>query len=100
MRQLMVRYQVKPERVDENEKLVGAVFESLHELEPGGFGYACFRLDDGVTFVHLVNETGEDEFGLTDVPAFQRFLEGLGDRVVEGPVATEMTPVASYRFFD
>ena len=100
MRQLMVRYTVKPECVAENEELVRAVYASLHELEPSGFGYATFRLEDGVSFVHLVNETGEGSIALNDVPAFQAFVEHIGDRCVEGPVATTMSPVGSFHLFD
>ena len=50
MRQVMVRYKVKPERVEENEALVRAVYEELAAGEPDGIRYATFRLDDGVSF--------------------------------------------------
>ena len=53
MRQVMVRYKVKPDRVAENEALVRAVYEELAATEPAGLRYATFRLEDGVTFVHL-----------------------------------------------
>ena len=52
MRQVMVRYRVKPERVAENEQLVRAVYDELKDVDPDRFQYATFRLDDGVTFVH------------------------------------------------
>ena len=53
MRQVMVRYKVKPERVEENEELVRAVYDELGRTEPAGLRYATFKLDDGVSFVHL-----------------------------------------------
>ena len=53
MRQVMVRYKVKPDRVAENEELVRAVYDELERVAPAGLRYATFRLDDGVSFVHL-----------------------------------------------
>jgi len=97
----MVRYQVKPEQVAANEELVRAVFDELHRVEPTGFGYVTFQLEDGVTFVHLVSESedGDRPVSLADMPAFQKFLEGIGDRCDVAPVATGMREIASYRLF-
>lgn len=100
MKQIMVRYQVKPEQAAANEELVRAVFDELHRVEPTGFGYVTFQLEDGVTFVHLVSESEEDRpVSLADMPAFQKFLEGIGDRCDVAPVATGMREIASYRLF-
>jgi hypothetical protein len=43
----VVRYQVKPERAEENQRLIEAVFAELEERAPEGFTYKVFRLDDG-----------------------------------------------------
>ena len=43
MRQVMVRYKVKPDRVAENEALVRAVYEELRAPQPAGLRYATFR---------------------------------------------------------
>ena len=51
----MVSYTLKPDRVDENERLVVAVFDALHRARPSGLRYATFRQADGVSFVHLVS---------------------------------------------
>jgi hypothetical protein len=40
MRQVMVRYKVRPERVEENEELVRAVYDEIPELDEIG----SFRL--------------------------------------------------------
>ena len=53
MRRVMVRYRVKPERVEENEQLVREVYEELGQRRPAGFRYGTFKLEDGVSFVHL-----------------------------------------------
>jgi len=101
MRSVMVRYRVKPDRVNENEELVRAVYEELHRTGLDGLGYATFRLPDGVSFVHIAREhTGAGEpTRLSTVTAFQRFQENLGDRLEEGPVVTALDEVGSFRLF-
>ncbi|MEX2539892.1 MAG: hypothetical protein WD646_14690 [Actinomycetota bacterium] len=98
MRTLMVRYKVKADRVAENENYVSKVFDELHKQDPSGFRYASFKLEDGVSFVHLVFEgstNGNNSLG--DLSAFQAFVSGIEDRCDEPPVATELTEVGSYR---
>jgi hypothetical protein len=94
MRRVMVRYQVHPDRVDENIALVQAVYAELAETSPAGFRYATYRCDDGVTFVHLATSDGPPP--LPGLAAFQRFQEGLPERCAEPPVATELREVGSY----
>jgi hypothetical protein len=96
MRQVIVRYRVKPDRVEENEALVRAVYEELHQTEPEGLRYATFRLEDGVSFLHLaITEDGQNP--LPQLEAFQRFQENVRDRCDEPPVVTEIRTVGSYR---
>ncbi|MEA2827789.1 MAG: hypothetical protein QOG43_2228, partial [Actinomycetota bacterium] len=71
MKSTVVRYQAKPDRADENQKLIEAVFADLEERRPEGFTYKVFRLDDGVSFIHVVIEHDiADPDSLQDVPAF------------------------------
>jgi hypothetical protein len=97
MRRVIVRYRVKPDRADENERLVRAVYEELHETKPEGLRYATLRLDDGVSFVHL-SESESDTSPLTEVPAFKAFQKEIADRTDEQPVVTEAEVVGSYGF--
>ena len=97
MRQVMVRYKVKSERVAENEALVRAVYEELARVKPDGLHYATFRLEDGVSFAHIaVTTDGSDP--LFDVEAFQRFQDGIADRCDEPPVVTALSEIGSFRF--
>jgi|SRR5690242_18288046 hypothetical protein len=101
MRQVMVRYTVKPEEAENNTELVHAVYEELHRDNPSGMRYATFQLDDGVSFIHLHSSDSEDGAKvLPSLPAFQRFQAGIADRCVEGPVVTELREVGSYRAFE
>jgi hypothetical protein len=98
MRQVMVRYRVKPERVEENEDLVRAVYVELRRTEPAGLRYATFKLDDGVSFVHLaLTESENGDSPLSKVKAFQEFQKEIEDRTDEGPLVTELEPIGSFR---
>jgi hypothetical protein len=100
MKRVMVRYKVKLDQVETNEALVRAVFDELQRTKPAGFGYATFKLDDGVSFVHIVQEADGERNSLADVKAFAEFREGIRDRCDEPPVATELHEVGSFQFFD
>jgi hypothetical protein len=98
MQRVMVRYRVKPDQVAENETLVRAVYDELDRTDPAGLRYATFQLDDGVTFLHLASiETDDGHNPLTDLAAFRRFQQHLGDRCDEPPVVTEPREVGSFR---
>jgi hypothetical protein len=100
MRRLIIRYKVKPARVAENEKLVRAVYDEVHQARPAGFRYATFRLDDGQTFVHLAShETSDGSNPLAGIAAFGRFQEDIAGRCEEPPQVTEMHEIGSYRLF-
>ena len=100
MTQVLIRYKVKPERAEENEQLVRAVYEELRRAEPGGFHYATFQLDDGVTFVHLAaTESDDGQSPLAGLEAFRRFQENIGDRCDEAPVASGLREIGSYHVF-
>jgi hypothetical protein len=99
MRQVIVRYKVKPGRAEENEALVRAVYEELRDVAPAGLRYATFRLEDGVSFVHVSATDGESN-PLSEVGAFRRFQENIRERCDEPPVVTQLHEVGSYRFFE
>ena len=93
----IVQYRTRPERADENQQLVEAVFRELHATAPRGLRYASYRLDDGVSFVHVA--AVDDDAGanpLTGTPAFGDFLRELSDRVEDGPHPSGATLVGEY----
>lgn len=95
----MVRYKLKADRVAENERLVRQVFSELKQAGPRGLRYATFRLDDGVSFVHLVSyDTGAANASLSSLPAFKAFLAGVRERCEEPPVTVELEEIGSYGF--
>ena len=99
MKATVVRYQAKADRADENQGLIEKVFADLEARQPNGFTYKVFRLEDGVSFVHVAIEHDDvaNPDSLQDVPAFQAFLVGIGDRCDVAPLATGATVVGGYR---
>jgi hypothetical protein len=99
MRTVMVRYKVKPHRVAENAELVRAVYEELHRVNPSGLRYATFKLDDGVSFVHIAVETGREGSPLPQLEAFKEFQQNIRERCEEMPVVTELSAVGVFGLF-
>jgi hypothetical protein len=99
MRRVMVRYTVRPDQVEANDALVREVYDELDRTSPDGLRYATFRLDDGVSFVHVASvETQDGHNPLSAVQAFARFTETIGERTDERPVTAVLHEVGSYRF--
>jgi quinol monooxygenase YgiN len=95
---VMVRYKTSEKHADTNAALVRAVFEELRARAPKGLRYATYRLEDGMTFVHIATLDSPDDNPLTALPAFKAFQKELKDRCVEPPAFSELSPVGSYGF--
>jgi hypothetical protein len=92
----MIRYKVRPDRANENEALVKAVYEQLAHERPEGLHYATFKLPDGVSFMHVVIDSDQPGRILNEVAAFKAFVTAIESRCEEPPVATELTLIGSY----
>src|SRR5215467_1371601 len=97
MNRVMVRYRVKLEQAAENEVLVRAVYEELHETRPQGLRYATFKLDDGVTFVHLAEHDADGPNQLTPLASFKGFQEDIAERCDDPPIVSEVSTIGAYR---
>jgi hypothetical protein len=95
MKSVLVRYKLKPEAVAENEELVRAVYEELQRTQPAGMRYATFKLDDGVSFVHV---NFSDGASLNELASFTAFQQGIAERCDEQPKVSELREIGSYRF--
>ena len=75
MKRHLIRYKTKPERADENERLIKAVFKELRDKAPDGVRYMTLRSGDG-TFVHLVEtETDAHSDIITGLAAFEGWVQ-------------------------
>ena len=98
MKRVMVRYRIKPDRVEENERFIRAVFAELEAGSPDGVRYASFKQDDGASFVHIASIEAEQN-PLQELPAFKAFTADIRDRCDEPPVVVELSEIGSYKVF-
>jgi hypothetical protein len=97
MKRTLVRYRTKPERAEENQRLIENVFQELRTKSPDGVRYMALQLDDG-TFVHFVTvESADGANPLAALEAFQAFQYGVKERCIEAPRAGDATIVGNYR---
>jgi hypothetical protein len=90
----MVTYSVKHGCAEENSAYVRDVMADLEARGAHGLTYEVFLLDDGVTFVHVVE--GDDQ-PILGSEAFQRFTSTLvQDRCVGAPAQRTLTLVGRY----
>jgi enediyne biosynthesis protein E11 len=93
---VVVRYEVTPETAEENQQAIEKVVAELAETSPEGLSYTAYRLDDGVSFVHVAEFSGEGN-PLGEIGAFAEFQAGLPGRLVAPPSAGPATAIGVYR---
>ena len=92
----MVTYRVKDGRADENTAYVREVMADLAARSAEGVTYSVYLLEDGVSFLHVVDEQVDDG-ALQVSEAFQRFTSTLvEDRCAATPQLRKMTLVGNY----
>ena len=96
MRHVMVRYTTRPDRADENARLIETVFERLQRSAPPGLTYASYRLEDGVSFMHVASVADPDHNPLQSLAEFKAFTAGVRDRCEIPPVTTVLQRVGHY----
>ena len=96
MKHLMVRYTTRADRAEENARLIADVFESLRQTVPAGLTYSTYRLDDGVSFIHVASVDDPDNNPLRALEAFQKFTSGVRDRCEIPPATTNLTRIGHY----
>ena len=99
MIKVLVTYKVKSDRVEENEKLVKAVYEELRQKNDPDIHYATFKLDDGQTFAHFASfASPEKQAELTESKSFQAFRKDLPARCEVPPDPQKLNEIDSYNF--
>ncbi|HEX4491717.1 MAG TPA: hypothetical protein VH914_10960 [Acidimicrobiia bacterium] len=93
----VVRYRTKPDRGDENQALIEKVFQELKATQPEGLRYTSFRLEDGVSFVHVaIVDTPDGSNPLGSTAAFKEFTSAIAERCEAPPAASSATEVGHY----
>jgi len=97
MKTTMIRYKVKPALADENQKLIERVFAQLERERPRGLRYHAFRLDDGVSFVHISSrDVGPESSPLMRLESFNAFLADIRNRCDEPPAQIDVISLGRY----
>jgi hypothetical protein len=95
MKRMVVRYKTRPDKADENQRLIENVFLELGARSPGGLRYAVLRLADD-TFMHIV-ESEEGANPLLELEAFRAFSSTVKERCLEPPQFADAAVIGNYR---
>jgi hypothetical protein len=86
----VIRYQIQPEHVGENERLIADVFRELEAKRPDGVRYLVLALPDG-TFIHIA------EGDVTPLDTHRAFRTGVNARCIEAPRTVDAKVIGEYR---
>jgi hypothetical protein len=89
----VVQYKVRQDAVALNEELLREAFAELEQVRPAGLRYRVLVLDDGVSFVHIVEYEGENP--LPAIPSFKRYLADVRGRLQGEPAVGQASELGS-----
>jgi quinol monooxygenase YgiN len=96
MKQVLINYIVKPEKVDENAALVRQVFTQLKAVRLGGVKYSVYKMGENV-FVHVAqfeSEAAHQQFAALE--SFRLFRQTMAERQIEKPVTNDIEEVGYF----
>lgn len=95
---IMLRANIKPEKLTEAEAEVHKVFAAIQQAQPSGVRYASSKTADGSFVVILQLESEQNP--LVSLPEFKIFQEKLKDFLAGRPTQESLEVVGSYRLFE
>jgi hypothetical protein len=94
---IIVRYELKPECLDEHVGLIAGVFEHLRAAAPAGAHYSVYKSADGYQFTHVgVYDTDQARAAATESDAFAAFTADIAARCVTPAEAVPQQVVERY----
>jgi len=99
MNLLMVRARLKEENVADAKAATEKVIQALEQERPADVRYASSVLNDGVTFVALLEMEPGQEHPLRTFPAYVELIENLKQWYAEPPTVEYLTVIGSYQLF-
>jgi hypothetical protein len=99
MNLLMVRARLKEENVADAKAATEKVIQALEQERPADVRYASSVLNDGVTFVALLEMEPGQEHPLRTFPAYVELIKKLKEWYAEPPTVEYMTTIGSYQLF-
>jgi hypothetical protein len=95
MKRTLIRYKTKPDKTEENQRLIENVFRELKAKSIEDFRYMVLKLGDG-SFLHFF-EAEDGASPMAGIEAFQLFQAGVRDRCLEPPQVSEATVIGNYQ---
>src|SRR5687767_15151774 len=96
MKQVLINYIVKPEKVVENTTLIKQVSEQLKREQPRGVKYSAYKMGENV-FVHVARfETEAVHQQFTSMESFKAFRENIAGRQIEKPITNNIDEIGSF----
>ena len=96
---LTVRAKIKEEHVDEAVATVKRMFAAIEREQLEGIHYGSVQLEDGVTFIAMLELDDGVENPLPGLPEAREFYERLPGWYAEPPDLAQGTVIGSYRLF-
>jgi quinol monooxygenase YgiN len=96
MKQVLINYIVKPEKVDENAALIKQVFQQMRDEQLKGVKYSAYKMGENI-FVHVAqfeSEAAHQQF--TSLESFKAFRENIAERQIEKPVTNNIEELGSF----
>ena len=93
MTHMLIRYTVRPDRLDEHRRLLQAVFDELAATRPPGLRYTSYA-DGESGFVDVVAVEQGGRF--SQLESWTAFRGGLDERCTEPPDIRELTVAHAY----
>ena len=93
----LARYRIKADKQDEMVSVVEEFVKTVKENEPNTLRYTAYRLEDGVSFVHIMyfkdEEAEQQHQGANYV---KKFTELLNPNCVDEPEFVKIVPVPAH----
>ncbi|MGH3520627.1 MAG: hypothetical protein ACRDQ7_25300 [Haloechinothrix sp.] len=96
MEHLLMRYRVRPEQLAHHLELLKEVYAELEAVDPGGFVWISYQLDDPHEFIEIA-AAPELPGPLPQMESFRRYRLGLENRC-ESRSSEYLHPATSYGF--
>jgi hypothetical protein len=96
MKQQLINYMVKPDKVEENVQLIQNVFKELKVARIHGLKYSVYKMGENV-FVHIAQfETPDSQTAFMELDSFKAFRENISARQLEKPIVNPIVEIASF----
>lgn len=95
MSKVIIRYKLRPEEVRENVRLLRVVFEELSAINPTNLTYEAYLLEDGVSFVHIV-DSATDARAFGHLESYRAYRDTVAERCSEPPEMVSMESIGRF----